>query len=437
MEIIINLVEASIICFFINTILTPKFSKIPTIISAFAFIVIFASGVYAINKLVDFETLASISYFIVTILYALGFFKGKSYRKIFLAVLSICIVMLSSIITSTIMPLILNVSFENTLELNHKIRIYSLIFAKSTQIILTALVLVVCKKSFLDMTRMEWVLFAFLFVFSYIIEIAVFKLNFALSGGINLNILLIVTICLVLINVFTFIFYYKYSRKKFQIVELEYTEKKLQAEIDSAESVSAIYVELRKARHNLLGQFSFLNEFIGRKKYEEAEKYLAELTNEIHNKMKENVYVYTGSYIIDSALNNYIRKCNEKNIEFVYEIGSVKYDGITNHDISILLYNILNNAVEASCKIKEPMICLKIVNYRNYIKIYCENNFDGEINSLNGKIITSKNDKKSHGFGLMTIRELVKNYNGVVEINYDKKVFSVNLIIPLAIGEDI
>ncbi len=437
MEIIINLIEASIICFFINIMLKPRFGKTSTIAAAIGYVVFFASGVYIINKLVKFETFASISYFIVAILYVIIFFQGKSYRKIFFAVIPICIVMLSSILTATLIPMILDVDIESIININHDMRLISLIFAKSLQITFTLLVLIVCKKSILDLTRWEWTWFSFLFILSYIIEIVVFKLNLELNGGVDLFIVLIVTMCLVLINVFAFIFYYKYSKKKFEIVELEYNEKKLQAEIDSAESVSAIYVELRKARHNLVGQFSFLNELIGQEIYEEAEKYLAELTNEIQNKMKENVYIYTGSYIIDSALNNYIRKCNEKNIEFVYEIGSVKYDGITNHDISILLYNILNNAIEASCKIKEPKISLRISNYRNYIKIYCENYFDGEIKTLNGKIVTLKNNKKSHGFGIITIRELVKKYNGVVEITHDKKEFSVNLIIPLTIGEDI
>ena len=57
------------------------------------------------------------------------------------------------------------------------------------------------------------------------------------------------------------------------------------------------------------------------------------------------------------------------------------------------------------------------------------NPFVNEIKRSGDKVITSKKDKKNHGYGLTSVKEAVEKYNGTIEINPDNNIFTVTAIL--------
>lgn len=47
----------------------------------------------------------------------------------------------------------------------------------------------------------------------------------------------------------------------------------------------------------------------------------------------------------------------------------------------------------------------------------------------NGKLISSKEDGKNHGWGLENVREIVERYDGILNIRYENRVFEAEVLI--------
>lgn len=115
----------------------------------------------------------------------------------------------------------------------------------------------------------------------------------------------------------------------------------------------------------------------------------------------------------------------------------IRRDGISAFDISIILNNSLNNALEACENLKElkPEEPLSIS-----IEAYCKNNmfFIEVINTFDGMIryekkddilLTRKENYFEHGLGFQNIRKCAEKYLGSAEYSYEAKQFCVTVML--------
>ena len=51
------------------------------------------------------------------------------------------------------------------------------------------------------------------------------------------------------------------------------------------------------------------------------------------------------------------------------------------------------------------------------------------VNLVQGNFLTTKKDKKGHGLGLESVKEVLSKYDGVLQINCDKEVFIVEAVL--------
>ena len=65
---------------------------------------------------------------------------------------------------------------------------------------------------------------------------------------------------------------------------------------------------------------------------------------------------------------------------------------------------------------------------QNVIYIAVENSYNGEVKIKDNKIMTSKKDKKSHGIGLESVKRMVEEMNGMLDIQWKESVFTVNIM---------
>lgn len=93
-------------------------------------------------------------------------------------------------------------------------------------------------------------------------------------------------------------------------------------------------------------------------------------------------------------------------------------------NIGLLAGNILDNAIEACEKcIGDKHIRFDAV-YRNHtILIVCENSTDGNVTGFQ----TRKTDNLSHGLGIRSMKELVRQYGGEIDFGIYEKSFRVSV----------
>jgi len=98
------------------------------------------------------------------------------------------------------------------------------------------------------------------------------------------------------------------------------------------------------------------------------------------------------------------------------------------YDLSIILNNGLQNAIEA-CEKVGGLIEIRSYQKNNFYFIEIENDFDGELIIKNDLPETIKVDKNIHGLGLINIRRCAQKYNGDLDISVKNGKFYLTVMI--------
>ena len=159
--------------------------------------------------------------------------------------------------------------------------------------------------------------------------------------------------------------------------------------------------------------------------------------NETLNKLQKEIMIYdinihTNNDVLDIILMEKQLYCINKNIKLSYLGNAEQLKFIDSIDIYTLFGNALDNALEAVEKLDDnnKMININVDTYLNNIMISIVNFYDGKLNVDNGQINTTKEDVGFHGYGISSIKSIVKKYHGVTNISYHNNVFTLKILIP-------
>lgn len=113
-----------------------------------------------------------------------------------------------------------------------------------------------------------------------------------------------------------------------------------------------------------------------------------------------------------------------------YNVEYPKHSNIQAHDICVILSNLIDNAMEAVMKGNEKKeVKVTIRNINNFLTIQVSNDIFEPVKTKDGKIITTKANKLSHGWGMQSVQAAADNYEGTVKYSYDKKQFVVTVML--------
>jgi signal transduction histidine kinase len=229
-----------------------------------------------------------------------------------------------------------------------------------------------------------------------------------------------------LINFATFYLYDEISRilseEKDKILmqqQNKYYEKQLELMRESLKSIKTI-------KHDLKNHMTSLYVLVEEDKKEELLEYLSGVIEVFNN--KEGL-ASTGNTVIDSIINFKLQEAEKEKIAVNIDLNIPKELKIPSFDITIILGNLLDNALNAVKKLeKNRYIDIKIKYTKGRLILKIDNSFDGTIIKEKGKIITSHRDKNNHGLGLESVKTVLEKYNGVIEFKYDSNKFHTALL---------
>lgn len=138
---------------------------------------------------------------------------------------------------------------------------------------------------------------------------------------------------------------------------------------------------------------------------------------------------YTGNAMADFVLAMKEARAVDENIDFQVECTTLE-ETSGSYDLCILLSNLLDNALEACCEMagKHPYIQVKLGRQGKMIWLHIMNSSARAPIVKNGQFMTSKPDKSLHGYGLMSVRQIVERYHGSIDFDYDDTYFSVKIL---------
>ena len=164
------------------------------------------------------------------------------------------------------------------------------------------------------------------------------------------------------------------------------------------------------------------------KRYQELDDYLQRMQEETRAAVPQ---VYTGQPAVDSMLHYKIS--NAKEVPIQIETSIPEKLNIDDFDITVILGNLLDNAIEACEKLEKEQrkILLSIRMVKNQLFIRTENSFDGQLRRHQGRFLTRKADEGSHGIGLENVKRVVEKYHGLLEMNAEGMIFQVKIMLYL------
>lgn len=179
------------------------------------------------------------------------------------------------------------------------------------------------------------------------------------------------------------------------------------------------YSEIRMLRHDMKHYLTAAAELISSGKTDDAKFYIESIINEKIN--PAGTVVNTGSAVVDAVINNKISLCSEKRIS-VKCIIDTQFESTNDIDISVLLSNLLDNAING-CNSSNPHIELAISKVKSMTYIAVKNSIAESVLLNNPDLKTDKKNKSEHGFGVKSIKQIAKKYNGSIEFKEESGMF--------------
>lgn len=185
-------------------------------------------------------------------------------------------------------------------------------------------------------------------------------------------------------------------------------------------------ISTRRIQHDIKNHFIAIHSFAKHEENHNILDYLKEIQNSTESR---TAVLSTGNIVVDSILNFKIQEAEQMSIQIQTSIAIPSELNISSFDLVIILGNLLDNAIAAVNKLpkKEPIQCKMIFN-EGKLLIKIVNVFSGILNEKNGRFITQKDDKNLHGLGLENVEDIIKNYDGQMDFDYNNNTFSVIII---------
>ena len=155
-------------------------------------------------------------------------------------------------------------------------------------------------------------------------------------------------------------------------------------------------------------------------------------------KMEREIRVYetqnkTGNQILDAVLTNKAMICQNKEIELKFIVDGGALSFMEDMDVSALFGNMLDNAIESAEKQREKqkrLIWLYVTKEKQFVRIRTENYCDEKIQFKNGMPVTTKKDRRLHGYGMKSIKSTVEKYHGSVVAAQENNWFELKILLP-------
>ena len=185
--------------------------------------------------------------------------------------------------------------------------------------------------------------------------------------------------------------------------------------------VEKLYLDIRSLKHDMGNHIMTLERLC--ETNEEAGTYLAQLREQVSAVTAE---LSSGNPVTDVILREKQKEAEERKIAFTNEFHFPEEAGLSAFDVSVILSNGLNNAMEAAGECENPYISVSSYRRKNACMIEIRNSIAEErfIDRESGLPPTTK-EGPDHGFGLVNIRRVAQKYYGDIAIEQSEKEFGL------------
>lgn len=221
-----------------------------------------------------------------------------------------------------------------------------------------------------------------------------------------------------LCSIFTFLFIIS-QEILFYVVHLkrqnEFKEKLIYEQEMNVQKIMSLNQETHRLKHDLRHFLNQISYYVQNEEKDQTMKLLSDYKNEFESL---DIPAFTQNRIIDMVINHYLNKAKKEGYDFTYSVTHVPMFESNERKLYILFSNALENAFVHSDTKKK--ISLNI----SYIEPYYR------FTIVNTILKHEPMNQKDHGYGLISMKEIVKEMNGEIRLSTKDDKYICTLLLP-------
>ncbi len=242
------------------------------------------------------------------------------------------------------------------------------------------------------------------------------------------------TILLIYANLTVFLVHESVIKTQNENMELQLQTQKVEIDTEYYSILQNQYENSNILIHDIKRHLMSIKDLAVENDCSGIDKYIDNLYSEYEVK---NIKKYSEHKLVNAIINRYAIAFKEHQIDFFCDIRKTDFSFISDNDLTAILDNLLENALEASKKSENKKVDMLISPTNvNYIAINLSNSCSISPKIRNGKLVTTKKNTSIHGYGIKSIKRIVKNYDGNMTFSFNEsdKTFNVNLILKASLN---
>ncbi len=212
-------------------------------------------------------------------------------------------------------------------------------------------------------------------------------------------------------------------RKKTYLKLVEYQTEQSKRHLGE---VKGIYTEMRGYKHDFHHHLQTLKGQLEAGELERALAYIEELD---HQLMNVDTLLKTGNVSLDAILSAKIAQAKAENITVTVKASVPDHLTITDAELSIIVGNLLDNAIEACQNVPEKRFIRLYMAMKGKMLYFSMLNSAGAKKQKTGKFFLSRK-KGFHGFGLRRAEAILEGHGGWCKYNSEEGAFTSEFLVP-------
>lgn len=212
--------------------------------------------------------------------------------------------------------------------------------------------------------------------------------------------------------------------------KIRFLERKNQVLEENYHLLTDLYQKNEHLYHDMNHHLQMIYHLAKKNEIPEIAQYVNSISAPI-NELSDTTW--SGVDIVDAILNHAVLDAKKQGIEIDVNAEFPKDCNITSDDLCVVLFNLLDNAMEACQKFMRqtktaPRVQVTLRRIHQFLIIKIQNPCVLP-RKLFGIFPTTKADAGHHGIGLRNVREKVEKYNGSLEFEVEGGMFTVTALL--------
>ncbi len=422
-ELATNAVDAGLLVLLLNSFFTKRFKgSWPSMIS---FIIGF-SVITLFNYLNINMSYTLGVYIVLCIILGFVIYQGSIITRIFIPILFGALLIVSELLVMVLLKGIFPHLDSEVFLQSNQYRVFGIFLSKIIFFILIKLAARFAIKQSIRLPLQYTLMLLLVPITSIVVLDTILKIELSQYTLLNNSMwMAIASGCLLCINMLVYFLFENLCRDFSKLNEYQMMEQQMALLENHLKEMEASKKETQSIWHDIKNHITSIRGLVQKKKYSELIQYTETMFEQLGNAIEN---VQTGHPVVDALLGSKVAVAKQSNIKMDIDARIPPGIPIEAFDISVVISNAVDNAIEACHRIVNTED--RVIEVSMYVKKEClfitvKNAFEGNLKLEDNTYVSTKADTKGHGIGISNIKRTIKKYNGHLKIATENQVFNL------------